>query len=86
MKCLVGFQALLELRGIQQPTMLFVFQTTNWNDYSKSWFHTYLHWQDTLFEMLKINFHGGIMENWHFVPVTQVYQLQPGEADMTWVP
>jgi len=81
MKCLVGFQALLERRGIQPPAMPFVFQTSNGKDYSKSRFHAYLHWQDALFEMLKIDFYGGIMDDGHFVPVTQVYELQPGEAD-----
>ena len=49
----------------------------------RSRFIAFLHWQDALFEMLKIDFHGGLMDGGELTPVTQIYELQTGDGDLS---
>ena len=63
--------------------MPFVFQTAHGRDFSQSRFMAFVHWQDALMEMLKIDFHGGITDNGMFTPVTQIYELQTGDFDLS---
>ena len=81
MRALTLFHKILAKRGVTHPTMPFMFQTANGRDFSQSRFYVFNNWQDGLFEMLKIDFHGGINVNGALVPVTQIYELQPGDVE-----
>ena len=83
MKCLVGFERMRVNRGIGGACMPFVFQTAHGKDFSQSRFLAFVHWQDALMEMLKIDFHGGITDDGRFTPVTQIYELQTGDFDLS---
>ena len=81
--CLVGFQRMLVDKGIGPGATPFVMQTANGKDYKGSRFIVFLHWQDALLEMLKIDFHGGLMDEGELTPVTQIYELQTGDVDLS---
>ena len=81
MRALILFHRILAKRGFTHPTMPFMFQTANGRDFSQSRFYVFNHWQDGLFEMLKIDFHGGIHVNGALIPVTQIYELQAGDVE-----
>ena len=80
-RALALFHKLLCKRDVPQPVMPFMFQTANGRDFSQSRFYVFNNWQDRLFEMLKIDFHGGINVNGALTPVTQIYELQAGDVE-----
>ena len=81
--CLVAFQRMLVDKGIGPGVTPFVMQTANGKDYKGSRFIAFLHWQDALLEMLKIDFHGGLVDGGELTPVTQIYELQTGDVDLS---
>ena len=79
MRCIARFHQLMQSRGMDVPVMPFIFQTAHGKDFSSSRFYAFLHWQDALREMLRIDFQGGIVDGGQLTPVTQIYELQSGD-------